>query len=139
VRTAATCLLATLIACNRSTPQEPPPRVDGDGPPTSVEPVDPTCVVASGRGFSITMADVVDVRYAYLPSPEIGAATRLTVDVWLAEWIATGEIDRLPLRERIKHQQRLALEERGHWSERLREAAAELELQHGPCYVPRTD
>jgi hypothetical protein len=125
-----------LVACQRQAPETPPASREAR-PRSSNEVADPTCVVASGRGFAITMAEVEALRQRYAPSPEVGAATRLAVDVWLAEWIATDEIDRLPLREKIRHQQRLAMEHRRAWGERLRDAAAELELHHGPCYVPR--
>jgi hypothetical protein len=83
------------------------------------------------------MSDVEALQKHYLPAPDLGAATRLAIDVWLAEWIVTGEVDRLPLLEKIRNQQRSAVRERGTWAARLKDAAEELELQYGPCHVPR--
>lgn len=97
------------------------------------------CVVASGRGFAITMSDVNRLRRSYVPSPDVGAATRLAVDVWLAEWIGTGKVGRTSIRDRIVIHQRLVNEEGAAWPDRLAGVARELDLQHGPCYVPRAE
>lgn len=99
--------------------------------------VAPTCVVASGPELAITISDVEILRRRFVPSPERDAATRLAVDVWLAEWIATGEVGRLSLSERIRHHQHLSARHRGNWSAELEKARAALQVVHGPCYVAR--
>jgi hypothetical protein len=129
-----TCLLAIAPSCNRASSSSPESQGDLVG---ATDEVLSGCIVASGRGFAITMKDVEALQKHYLPAPDVGAATRLAIDVWLAEWIVTGEVDRLPLLEKIRHQQRSAVRERGTWAARLKEAAEELELQYGPCHVPR--
>jgi hypothetical protein len=128
-----TWLLAMAPSCSRSSSSSPDSQGDVVGATAEVL---SRCIVASGRGFAITMSDVEALQKHQLPAPDVGAATRLAIDVWLAEWIMTGEVDRLPLREKIRHQQRSAVRERGTWAARLKEAAEELELQYGPCHVP---
>jgi hypothetical protein len=137
LRRASTTLLIAALGCGRSDAE--PPRAE-DAPLLTVpEVTDPACVIASGRGLMITVADVEALRGLVLPSPDFGTATRLAVDVWLATWIATGEVDHVELREKLRYQRGLAVRERHAWAARLRDAAAELELEYGPCYVPRHD
>jgi hypothetical protein len=93
------------------------------------------CVVARGEGFELTIRDVEALRRHFVPPPPMDRAGRLALDVWLAEWIATGTIDRAPLPERISHHNALVnrdLEER---IAHLDDARARLQVSEGPCWV----
>lgn len=125
------------IACRRGEAERSVTAARNDGDVRAVE-VDGACVVAQGRGFTITVADIEALRASYVPALERGVATRLATDVWLAEWIATGAIGAASLRERIAYQQQLSAREgAAAWGVKLSEASAALEVRHGPCYTAR--
>lgn len=96
-------------------------------------------MVASGRGFVIHSADVEATRAMQTPPPSRDRAARLTIDSWLAEWIATGRIGHATDPERRAfHNElaRLSLEER---LSVLQTAKQETGLVAGPCYPESSD
>lgn len=104
------------------------------------------CVVATVKSVKFTRRDAKSLALLIQPPPSEDVASRLLVDVVLAEWLMTQSVQpSAPMRQRFTHHMTLhkqvgklthsRRESLNKLKERLEEAQEQSQLEFGPCYV----